>query len=112
MATEKKVPKVPSEWTEWGECSHWCGSGTEMRHKSGQNGQIESLWSHIYVTIVSTYALEENGRFQTLYPKRKILDSHKNGKKFEIVDHFALLARKFSDIFLSISPPTQSVGGL
>ena len=76
MTTEKKVPKVPSEWTEWGECSHWCGSGTEMRHKSGQNGQIESLWSHIYVIFVSNYTLEENGSFKTSIPKTIRKDRH------------------------------------
>ena len=62
-----------------------------MRHKSGQNGQIESLWSHIYVTIVSTYTLDDDASFQTLYPKSKILAFEKNSKKFEIVGHFALL---------------------
>ena len=48
-----------------------------MRHKSGQNGQIESLWSHIYVTMVSTYTLDDDASFQTLYPKSKILDFEK-----------------------------------
>ena len=65
-----------------------------MRHKSGQNGQIESLWSHIYVTIVSTYTLDDDASFQTLYPKSKILDFENNSKKFEIVGHAKFI--KFS----------------
>ena len=56
-----------------------------MRHKSGQNGQIESLWSHIYVIFVSTYTLDDDGRFQTLYPKSKILDFEKMAKSLKLL---------------------------
>merc|ERR1711924_418191 len=34
--------EVPSEWTEWGECSHWCGKGNQMRHRSDENGKTIS----------------------------------------------------------------------